>query len=150
MVEIHSHAVGKPMTFNAHYTKFQPKPYKIRIPIFWWVHKWAHIKFITRELTSVFVASYAIVLLFQIRALAQGPEAYANFLAWLKTPVSIVFHAIAFLFVVFHSITWFNLAPKALVLRLGNNRVPDMVIAALNYLAWGICSIVIAWIMLRA
>lgn len=157
MVEIYSHAMGSgtltwrkiTMTDNADYSRYNPKSYYTRMPIFWWVHKWTHIKFITRELTSVFVASYAIVLLFQIRALAQGPEAYANFLALLKTPVSILFHTIAFLFVLFHSITWFNLAPKALVLRLGNNRVPDMVIAALNYVAWGVFSALIAWVMMK-
>ena len=138
------------MTHNTQYSKYHPKWYRTPMPIFWWVHKWAHTRFILRELTSVFVAFYALVLLFQIRALTQGPEAYANFLAWLKTPVSIVLHVIAFFFVVFHSVTWFNLAPKALVLRLGKKRVPDAVITALNYIAWGVFSTVIAWIMLTA
>lgn len=138
------------MTFNAHYTKFQPKHYQTRMPIFWWVHKWAYIKFITRELTSVFVAFYAIVLLFQTRALSQGPDAYAMFLVWLRTPVAIGLHIVAFLFVIFHSITWFNLAPKALVLRLGSKHVPDAMIAALNYIAWIVFSILIVWIILRA
>ena len=138
------------MRHNTDYSKYQPKLYHTRMPIFWWVHKWVHVRFIMRELTSFFVASYALVLLFQVRALSQGPEAYTNFLTWLKTPVSIVLHAIAFLFVIFHSITWFNLAPKALVLRLGKKQVPDVVIAALNYIAWGVFSIVIAWMMLKA
>ena len=150
MVEVSPYAMGKSMTSNSEYLKYQPKLYRRRTPIFWWVHKWAYIKFITRELTSVFVASYALVLLFQIRALTRGPETYAIFLAWLKTPLSIMLHAIAFLFVVFHSITWFNLAPKASVLRLGRRHVPGIVIAGLNYLAWIVFSVMIVWIILAA
>jgi fumarate reductase subunit C len=136
------------MNQNPQYTKHHPKWHRVRMPIFWWVHKWVHMKFILRELTSVAVALYALVLLFQIRALAQGPEAYANFLTWLRTPVSIILHAIAFLFVLFHCITWFNLAPRALVIRIGKRRIPDVVIAASNYIAWVIFSAAIVWIML--
>jgi len=65
------------------------------MPIFWWVHKWTHAKFILRELTCLSVAFYALVLLFQIRALTQSQEAYTSFLELLKTPVSIVLHGIA-------------------------------------------------------
>ena len=137
------------MTHNPHYTKHHPKWHRTRVPIFWWVHQWIHLKFILRELTSVPVALYALVLLFQIRALAQGPEAYANFLAWLKTPVAIICHAVAFLFLIFHSVTWFNLAPRALVVRLGKKRIPDAVIAASNYLAWVILSAALAWLILK-
>ncbi len=136
------------MNQNPHYTKHHPRWYRVRMPIFWWVHKWVHAKFILRELTSVAVAFYAMVLLFQIRAVAQGPEAYASFLAWHKTPVAIVLHAIAFLLVIFHSVTWFNLAPKALVVRLGKKRLPDFVIAASNYAAWAVFSAAVVWIIL--
>jgi len=138
------------MTQNPNYTKYHPKWYRTRMPIFWWVHKWEHARFILRELTCLSVAFYALVLLFQIHALAQGPQAYENFVAWLKTPVSIILHVVAFLFVIFHSITWFNLAPKALVLRVRKRRIPDVVIAALHYMAWSVFSIAIAWIILTA
>ena len=94
------------------------------------------------------VAFYALVLLFQIRALTQSQQAYTSFLELLKTPVSIVLHGIAFLFLLFHTVTWFNLAPKALALRLGKKRVPDQAIKALNYIAWIFLSSLIAWIML--
>lgn len=136
------------MNQDLHYTKHHPKWYRIRTPIFWWVHKWVHAKFILRELTSVAVAFYGLVLLFQIRALTQGPEAYADFLAWLQTPISIILHAVAFLSVLFHCITWFNLAPRALVVRIGKKRIPDAVIAASNYVAWVVVSVAIVWLML--
>ncbi len=136
------------MTRNPNYTKYHPKWYRRQMPIFWWVHKWTHARFILRELTCLAVAFYALVLLFQIRALSQSQEAYTSFLELLKTPASIVIHVIALLFLLFHAITWFNLAPKAMVMRLGKKRVPDLAIKALNYIAWIFLSSLIAWIML--
>ena len=145
MVEILCASVGGEMIERSVSSK-HPRMYKPRTPIFWWTSKWSYIKFITRELTSVFVAGYAVVLLFQLRALLHGPEAYINFSAWLKTPFSIAFHAIALLFVIFHSITWFNLAPKALVVRLGKKTLPGFLIALSNYAAWLVLSAMIAWV----
>ena len=138
------------MTPSPRYSKYHPKWYRVRKPIFWWVNKWTHVRFILRELTSVFIALYALVLLFQIWSVAQGPEAYANFVAWLRTPVSIILHIIAFVAAVFHTITWLNLTPRALVLHLGEKRVPGMMILVSNYVAWGVVSLVIAWIILTA
>ena len=48
------------------------------------------MRFILRELTSMFVAFYAIVLLLHVRSLALGPEAYDAFQAWLASPLSLV------------------------------------------------------------
>jgi len=47
--------------------------------------------------------------------------------------------------VLYHSITWFNLSPKAMVVRLGRFRVPDLMIAGGNYAAWFVISGIIAW-----
>jgi len=120
------------------------------MPIFWWVHKWIHMRFILRELTSVFVAFYAVVLLFHVRSVAVGPEAYAAFLAWLRSPPALALHGVALVMVLFHSVTWFNLAPKALVVRVGEQRIPGWIIAGMNFAAWGVFSGVLAWILLAA
>ncbi|MEE2708051.1 MAG: fumarate reductase subunit C [Gemmatimonadota bacterium] len=138
------------MSQSPQYTQHHPKWYRHHIPIFWWVHKWVHIRFILREITSVFVAFYALVLLFHFRAITQGPEAYANFLTWLGTPGAIVLHGVAFVFLIFHSVTWFNLAPKAMVFHVGSTRIPDMVIIISNYAGWVVFSAAIAWILLTA
>ncbi len=136
------------MSHLPRYRKYYPRLYRKRVPIFWWVHRWVHMRFILRELTSVFVAFYAIVLLLHVRSLAVGPEAYDAFQAWLASPLALVLHAVAFVMVLFHSITWFNLAPKAMVVRLGERRLPGWMIAGANYAAWGVFSVVLAWILL--
>ena len=48
----------------------------------------------------------------------------------------------------FHAITWFNLAPKAMVVRVGGTRVPGLLIAGSNYLAWAIASALVGWLLL--
>ncbi len=59
----------------------------------------------------------------------------------------IVLNIISLLFVLFHTITWFNLTPKAIVLRVRGRRLPDLLIAAPNYVAWLVVSGLIAWIV---
>ncbi|HWQ13607.1 MAG TPA: hypothetical protein VNL77_12445 [Roseiflexaceae bacterium] len=137
------------MAHNPHYTRYRPRWYRARVPIFWWVRKWAYVRFVLRELTSVFVGIYALLLLAQVWALMQGPQAYAGFIAWLRTPGAIVLHLVTLAAVVFHSVTWFSIAPSVLVVHVRGRRVPGALIVALNYLAWLAVSAVIALILLR-
>ena len=102
-----------------------------------------------QELSSVAVAFFAVVLIAQMRALARGPEAYARFLARLGSPLVLSVSLVAFLFVVFHAVTWFNLAPTAMVVRVRGKRVPDAVISGSNYAAWMVLSAAVAFLMLR-
>jgi fumarate reductase subunit C len=46
-------------------------------------------------------------------------------------------------------VTWFNLAPKAMAIRLGGKRLPNLAIAGPNYIAWAVISAAVAWILLR-
>jgi len=137
------------MSAGVHHTPYHPKWYRRRVSVWWWLQNRTYTGFVLRELTSVFVAFFALVYLWQLRALAQGPEAYAQFLALLKTPLFLVLDGVAFLFILFHSITWFNLAPKAVVVRLKGRRVPDWVVVGLNYAAWLVLSGAVAFIVLR-
>ena len=131
------------------YTEYHPRWYRRRVSTYWWTRSWPYLKFILRELSSIFVAYFVVITLLQLRALARGPEAYAAFQAWLSTPLMLTLNLIAFLFVLFHTITWFNLAPRAMVVRVRGKRVPDLVIAGQNYLAWLAISAVVAWFLLR-
>ena len=136
------------MNDNPNYTKFHPKSYHKRIPVLWWTRKWVYSKFILREFTSVFVAFYAIMLLIQISAISRGSDSYDAFLEWLRSPGSLILHFIAFLFLLFHSFTWFHLARKAMVLRLGNYSIPGEAITASHYVGWIIISAIIAFILI--
>jgi fumarate reductase subunit C len=132
-----------------HYTLYHPRWYRRRVSVWWWLQKGSYTGFVLREVTSVFVAFFAMVYLWQIYTLGQGPEAYGQFLARLRAPLLLILNTVAFLFVLFHAITWFNLAPKAMVVRLRGKRVPDPVVVGANYAAWLLVSGAVAFIMLR-
>jgi len=137
------------MSAKPDYTLYHPRWYRRRVSVWWWLQKRSYTAFVLRELTSVFVAFFAVVYLWQFYALAQGPEAYGQFLARLRTPFFLTLDTVAFLFVLFHAVTWFDLTPKAMVVRLRGKRVSDWVIVSLNYAAWLALSGVVAFMLLR-
>ncbi len=137
------------MSGEPRYTLYHPRWYRRRMSVWWWLHDRAYTGFVLRELTCVFVAFFALTYFCQLRAIAKGPEAYAQFLAGLKTAPFLVLNTVTFIFVLLHSITWFNLAPKAMVVRLRGTRVPDGVIIAMNYAAWLVLSGAVAFILVR-
>ncbi|HEX9660310.1 MAG TPA: hypothetical protein VGA18_08415 [Rhodothermales bacterium] len=120
-----------------------------RVPIFWWIKKWNYTKFILRELSSVAVAAYAVVLIFLVHAVSGGPAEYQEFMELFQKPLWIGLNVVALAFVLLHSVTWFNLAPKAMVIRVGNWIVPPTFIVAANYAAWIVVSAAVAWILLE-
>ena len=137
------------MSVPSLYTEYHPRWYRRRVSVWWWLENWSYAGFVIRELTSVFVALFALVTLWQIQSLARGPEAYARFLARLGRPGFVALHLVGFAFVVFHSITWFNLAPKAMVVRFQGKRVPDVIVSGANYAAWLLLSGAVAFLLLR-
>jgi fumarate reductase subunit C len=52
-------------------------------------------------------------------------------------------------FVVLHAVTWFNLAPKAIVIRMQGQQLPSRMVAAGHFTAWAVVSVAVAWIVLR-
>jgi len=130
-------------------TEYLPKSYHTRVSTYWWLKRWAYLKFILREGSSVFVAWIVIVTLLQIRALTRGPADFAAFQERMRSPLLLAINAISFLFVVFHAVTWFNLTPKAMAVRVHGKRLPGFALAAPNYVAWVVISAAVAWIVLR-
>ena len=130
-------------------TEYLPKTFRTHMSTYWWLGRWPYLKFILRELSSVFVAWFVVMTLLQISALKRGPAEYVEFERWLRNPIFVALNAISLLFVVFHAVTWFNLAPKAMAIRMGGKRVPGVFIAVPNYLAWVLISAAITWVVLR-
>ena len=131
-----------------HTTSSSSKLYRRPISAMWWTQKWPYTRFILREFSSLFVAAYAGIFLLLIRAVAQGPGAYAAFLESLKSPIAILFHAVALVFVLFHCYTWFKIAPMAFVIPLGEKTLPGFLITAAHYLLLIVVSIILAVIIL--
>ncbi len=135
---------------SATYTEYHPRWYRSRVSTWWWLARWPYLKFILREISSVFVAWFVVLLLLQIRALSHGPESYARFQHWLQNPLILLLNLVTLFFVVFHAITWFNLTPRAMAVRFRGKRVPDLLIVGTNYAAWAAISLVVAWFLVRS
>jgi fumarate reductase subunit C len=130
------------------YTPFHPRWYRPQVSVYWWMGEWHYLRFILRELSSVFVAVVVFETLLLIRALGRGPQAYAHFLQVMQNPLVLALNIISFFFVLFHTITWFNLAPSAMPVRMGGKRVPDALIAAPSYMAWIVISAIVSAVVL--
>lgn len=130
------------------YTPYHPRWYRQRVSTWWWMGRWPFLKFILREISSVFVATAVVGTLFQISALQEGPEAYRILERVLAHPLMILLNIAVFGFIIFHAVTWFNLAPKAMTVRVGGKKIPAALIAGGNYAAWIVVSAALAWIIL--
>ena len=132
-----------------HYTEYHPRWYRRKVSTYWWLGRWPYLRFILRELSSLAVAFFVVLTLAQIYALGQGPQAYAELQEWLRQPAVLALNTVVFLFLVFHTLTWFAAAPKAMAVRLGGKRLPEWAVAAPNYAAWLLASAAVAWFLLR-
>jgi fumarate reductase subunit C len=130
------------------YTEFHPRWYRAPVRTLWWLHRRSYFVFILRELSSVFVAWFVVFLLLLAHAVGRGDHEYQRFLRWADNPWVIAINVIALLFVVFHALTWFNLTPKAMVVRLHGKRLPSLWLIGPIYLAWAAVSALVAWLVL--
>jgi fumarate reductase subunit C len=132
---------------GASYTPYHPRWLRRRVSTWWWLTRRSYLTFILRELSSVFVAWVIVYLLFLIQAVGAGPDAWQRFLAWSGQPAVLGLNAVSLAFTVFHAITWFNLAPQAMVVHVLGRRVPGAAIAGANYAAWAAVSAWLVWLL---
>ena len=136
------------MSEKVEYGGFYARWYKPRISRLWWLGRRSYVLFVIRELSSVFVAWFVVFLLLLVRAVSQGDDEYQRFLDLAATPWMLALNVITLFFVVFHTVTWFNAAPRAIVVRLRGRRVPAGFILILHYAAWVLLTGITAWVVL--
>lgn len=127
----------------------QSRLYHKPISTFWWLRRRSYLVFVLRELSSLFIAWFVVYLLLLVNAAGSGREAYERFLDWSAGPWVLTLNLIALLFVLLHAVTWFKLAPKAMVVRLRDWRVPPVLVLALHFLLWALLTALVAWVVLR-
>ena len=123
------------------------KPYVREVSrSWWWLAQYRYIRYMIRELTCVFIGTYTAVIVVGLMRLSQGQAAYDGFLDALRGPVGIAFHAVAFVFALYHTASWFNVTPKAMPLRMGERRVPGGAIIGAHYAGWLAVSAVVLFL----
>lgn len=132
---------------SVRYTEFHPRWHRPRMSVFWWVGRRSYLVFVLRELSSVFVAWTVVFLLLLVHAVSQGGKQYRQFLNLSSNPWMLALNVVTLAFLLFHAITWFNLAPSAMVVRLRGKRVPRSAIAGAHFAGWALLSALVAWLI---
>ena len=116
------------------------RPFERPITSEWIFRHPRYVRYMVREFSCLFIGGWTLLMVWGLKALSEGPAAWAAFLALLRSPASIAFHLLTLAFAVYHSVTWFNLTPKALPLQRGEEFVPDWMISGAHFGAWAVVS----------
>ena len=122
------------------------KPYVREMTSEWIFRHPRYLRYMTREFSCLFIGGWTLTMVWGLKQLAEGPVAWAAFLEFLKSPASIAFHLVALAFATYHSVTWFNLTPKALPLQIGEEFVPDVAISGAHFAAWAVVSAAVLYL----
>ena len=119
------------------------------IPVLWWLRSRAYLLFMVREFTSVLIAAYLVVFLIFLQRIAAGPASYESYLRWLAQPAVLAFHLVALAAALYHSVTWLELTPMTVVIRIRGRRIPAPMIVAINVAAWVAICVLIVWLVVE-
>ncbi len=121
--------------------------YQPRMRPWWWLHNRNYFLFMIRELSAVFVALFVLIYLVGVYRLTQGEDAYQLYLSALQTPSAKVLFVVILLFCLYHSLTWFQLTPIVMVVRIGQKVIHPMLVLVANYLAWIVLSLILFYLL---
>ena len=109
----------------------------------WYLKHPRYMRYMSREVTCIFIGAFALLLLRAVERLSQGQVAYESFLAGLKGPLSAFGLLITLAFAVHNATSWFNVTPKAMPVQIGENFLDGNYIVGAHYAVWAIASLVI-------
>ena len=100
------------------------KPYIRPVPKTWWLKRREYTLYMVRELTAVMALLAVVEIFAMICVAALAPEsAQAAIAAILQHPAAIAFNIVAFIAVIYHTITWYNIMPIGV--RIFKSRAPE-------------------------
>jgi fumarate reductase subunit C len=118
------------------------RAYRTKPSVWWWTSKRSYTLFALRELSSVFVAWLVVFMLLLVWSVSQGPQRYGRFLDVASNPLLVVLNVVALAFLLLHTVTWFNLTPKAMPIK-----VPAAVIVAGQWAGFVVVSGFVVWLV---
>lgn len=127
------------------------KPYIRDIPkTSWFLHHARYKRYMAREVTCIFIGLYTWFMIFGLKALSEGPEAWQSFVELWSNPLVILLHIITLGFALYHTFTWFNVTHQAMPIQRGETFLPASVIVGAHYGVWIIVSLLIMFLAWRA
>ncbi len=114
----------------------------------WYLRQPRYRIYMLREVNCILVAFYCALMLVALAALGAGqPDRWNAFLSGQQHTAWMVFHAFALVyFFIYQTMAWFQLAPKAMPLQMGETVVPAAAIVAAHYLAWIVITVIVFWL----
>lgn len=122
------------------------KPYVRKVSRTRWYFKHPrYLRYMSREVTCVFIGAFALLMLCTIERLSEGQAAYESFIAAITGPWSVLGLAIVLAFAVHNTTSWFNVTPKAMPVQIGEDFLPGKFIVGAHYAAWLIATLLILY-----
>jgi len=112
----------------------------------WYLQRRSYTVHMLQEITSVFIGTFALILLWCIAAVAGGPDSYQAFLNSLTGPGMVLLLWVLTVVMFYHAIAWFSVTPKAMVIQKGEEFVPGSAIAGAHYGIWVVLTLVVLFL----
>ena len=113
----------------------------------WWTQKGTYFRVFLREATSAFILAEIVLFMLLVHKAGQDAETYRAYRDFLWHPLMVVFHLVALAFALWHSVTWFLLAPSALPRQIAGRRVPAAFIVSQQFAGLAAVTVLLAlWV----
>jgi fumarate reductase subunit C len=114
----------------------------------WWLKNSRYTLFMLREISSIFLALFAVLYLLQLALLIAGPDLYQRYLGLMVTPGWIALHVVILAFAVIHTLTWLCSIPVVQPVRIRGKEVPHQVVWLAGFIGWITVSVGIGLVIL--
>lgn len=119
------------------------RPYRRPMQGWWRRNPWFR-EYMAHEATAFAVALYALLLLAGLWALGNGPQAWAGWLALLRSGPMLAVHSLLLLAIAYHVWSWFAIMPRTLPpIEVGGKRLAAATITRLGLGAAFACTVLL-------
>lgn len=107
----------------------------------WYLKHPRYLRYMSREVTCVFIGAFALFMLYALVRLSEGQAAYEAFLASVSGPGGVLGLLLILVFAVHNATSWFNVTPKALPVQIGEQFLAGKYIIGAHYAVWVLASL---------
>ena len=109
----------------------------------WFLTQTRYKRYMAREVTCLFIFAYTFLLVWGLKRLSEGPDAFNAFVQALGSPLGVLFNLVVLIAAVYHSTSWFNVTPQAMPIQRGEEFVPGKIIVGAHYALWAVASLIV-------
>ena len=125
------------------------KPFMRDTTTCWWTKNGYYLFYMFREGTAVFAIWFSLELIAFVFSIVLGGDAFLCMLNFLRNPLVLFLNFVTLLGTLFHSLTWFQLTPKATQVVFQGKKLPEMVPVASFWGMTVLVTAVVLWLALK-